>query len=282
MKSIVFSLLSVYALIAACRAASLNTGRCDLKYQLPSFDVKQLPGTWYMYAHIPDFIEDMFTKDCFCSASNVTVDPTSVEPSSITGTVTSYCKLKSPTGDLSSTSAKLTQFTGFPSTTGIFRLDRNAFSRNEQYQILDMTEDGNNALFKSYCLYFLSKTAPKDGQNMEPVAWDRFVAKSKELDLFDEKNLRLDYKQRQTLEKEDSCRNIITKLKDAIASSDESGKACINLDFLHGSSLGITKCHRSQNQSYYAVIRPSIFYFYGSCYTETNIAVVASATASQK
>eukprot|EP01098_Paradermamoeba_levis_P002413 TRINITY_DN12803_c0_g1_i1.p1 TRINITY_DN12803_c0_g1~~TRINITY_DN12803_c0_g1_i1.p1 ORF type:complete len:223 (-),score=41.22 TRINITY_DN12803_c0_g1_i1:131-799(-) len=144
-----FTLLAVAVLLAifVCpTSADLRTS-CALNYTMPQkLDLTAYQGTWYIYSHQPDFFEWLFTRNCYCTGTNVTANTTSTTSK---GTVTNYCRLNSASGDVSNFGGDLKEFDAVSTVHGILLLVRHVyfFDESNYYQVLDNIDNKHALLY---------------------------------------------------------------------------------------------------------------------------------------
>eukprot|EP00455_Lapot_gusevi_P041589 TRINITY_DN4841_c0_g1_i1.p1 TRINITY_DN4841_c0_g1~~TRINITY_DN4841_c0_g1_i1.p1 ORF type:complete len:215 (-),score=85.79 TRINITY_DN4841_c0_g1_i1:266-910(-) len=205
------AILALLSLVALARADDPNVVReaCKLPYAMEqTLDLNAFAGEWFIYEHQPDFAEWIFTKDCYCTASNLTLTQNPSQPAQ-RGEVVNFCHLKSPTGAYSHFAGDFNIYDQDSANHGIFLLARRVFSfvENNYYQVLDVVDNKHALLYvcsvypvvnkPAYCTYFLSKVPPVNGQGMPADVVERFKATALKLGIYDESKWQQDYKDRQ-------------------------------------------------------------------------------------
>ena len=181
---------------------------CYMPTKVSNFNETLFQGTWYPYQHQPDFVEGAITSGCKCIRSEVSLSaPSEGALVGTTGTnsltIANKCNLLSPKGPLLNSQGVLEQYNELSGQNGAFKFT--LYGRDEHYQILDVSEDGNYILatvcnnaygitLRSFCVYYFSRTKPDGSLNLPNDILDRFTAKSIELGIYKPENMRLDYK----------------------------------------------------------------------------------------
>eukprot|EP00455_Lapot_gusevi_P041599 TRINITY_DN4841_c0_g3_i2.p1 TRINITY_DN4841_c0_g3~~TRINITY_DN4841_c0_g3_i2.p1 ORF type:complete len:197 (-),score=13.85 TRINITY_DN4841_c0_g3_i2:77-667(-) len=131
----------------------------------------------FIYEHQPDLAEWFFTKDCYCSGTNLTLVQSPSMPKQ-RGEVVNFCHYNSPTGPFAHFAGEFSIYDPDSASHGIYFLARHVFSfvENNYYQVLDIVDNTHALVYvcsaypiinkPAYCIYFLSKV---------PCQWTRFA-----------------------------------------------------------------------------------------------------------
>lgn len=156
-------------------------------------------GTWYPYQHQPDFVEGAITLGCKCVKSVLSPIAGSEDLTQISN----VCNYFTTNGPVVDTKGTLSSFTADDSSNGLYKFT--LYGRDEHYQVLDITDDGEHMLatvcnngfglaLRSFCVYYFSKTPPTGETNLDASILQRFEGKAQELGIYKPENMRFDYK----------------------------------------------------------------------------------------